>query len=60
MGKENANIDMCSPEFREMVDELLEEIEGIPEDPETLKAAEELHRKLSYLSPEDLLKPFTV
>ena len=53
-------IDMNSPEFRKMVDELLEEIKGIPEDPETLEAAEKLHRELSYLSPEDLHKPFTI
>lgn len=51
---------MNSPEFRKMVDELLEEIKGIPEDPETLEAAEKLHRELSYLSSEDLLKPFTI
>jgi len=43
-----------------MVDELLEEIKGIPEDPETLKAAEELRRELGRWTVEDLLKPFTI
>lgn len=57
MGK---NIDMKSSEFEKKVDELLEEIKGIPDDPETLKAVEELRRKLGRLTVEDLLEPFTM
>ena len=52
-------VDM-TPEFQEMVDELLEEIKGIPEDPETLKAAENLRRELGRLTVEDLLTHFTI
>lgn len=49
-----------SSELQEKIDALIAEIEGIPEDPETLKAGEKLHRELSHLSPEDLLRPFTI
>ncbi|MGD2250535.1 MAG: hypothetical protein PVF58_19225 [Candidatus Methanofastidiosia archaeon] len=52
--------DLSSIELKKKVDSLIAEIEGIPNDPETLKAAEKLHRELSFLSPEDLLKPFTI
>ncbi len=52
--------ELSSSELKEIVDTLLEQIKGIPEDPKTLKAAEELHRELSYLSLEDLLTTFTI
>ncbi len=52
--------DLSSIELKQKVDVLIVEIEGIPNDPETLKAAEKLHRELSFLSPEDLLKLFTI
>lgn len=49
-----------SSELQKKIDALIAEIEGIPEDPETLEAGEKLHRELSHLSPEDLLRPFTI
>ncbi len=42
------------------IDELIEALDKIPKDPEVLKEAEEFHKKVSYLSPEDLLEQFTI
>jgi hypothetical protein len=47
-------------ELNQRVDALIKEIESIPDDPETVKAGEKLHRELSFLSPEDLLKLFAI
>jgi len=39
---------------------LLKAVRGITQDPETLKEAEEFHKKTSNLTPEELLQRFTI
>jgi len=41
-------------------DSLLKKLEGITQDPEVLRKAEEFHRKASKLSTEELLRRFTI
>ena len=45
---------------KEEIEKLAEELDEIAKDPKMLEEAEELHKKISYLSPEDLLKRFTI
>jgi len=45
---------------KEEIEKLAEELDEIAKDPKMLEQAEELHKKISYLSPEDLLKRFTI
>ena len=51
---------MSEEELRRKADELVKELEGVSKDPKILKEAEEFHKKISYLSPEDLLRRFTI
>lgn len=41
-------------------DRLSEKLREISRDPEVARRAEELHRRVSRLDPEDLLRPFTI
>jgi hypothetical protein len=41
-------------------EEALKEIHKILDDPELLRKAEELHKKMSYISFEELHRPFTI
>ena len=40
--------------------ELLRQLAEVADDPERRALAEELHKKISALSAEDLLRPFTI
>ncbi|PXF60796.1 MAG: hypothetical protein C4B59_07340 [Candidatus Methanogaster sp.] len=42
------------------IDQIKVELDEIVNDPETLREAEEFHREVSALSPEDLWKRFTI
>ena len=46
-------------EIEPIIDIIVDESDNIL-DPRTLKEAEEFHRKISFLSVEDLLEPFTI
>jgi tripartite-type tricarboxylate transporter receptor subunit TctC len=41
-------------------DELIRELEKMSKDPALRQKAEELHREISYLTAEELLRPFTI
>jgi len=41
------------------IDEVMRELDRIP-NLKTLEEAEKLHKELSYMSTDDLLKPFTI
>lgn len=41
------------------IDEVMRELNSIPNS-KTLEEAEKLHKELSYMSTDDLLKPFTI
>jgi len=43
---------------KEDIEELARELDEIANDPEILEEAEKHHKKVSYISPEDLLKRF--
>jgi len=51
---------LTDKEFKEKVQELVKELSKIAKDPKTKKEGEKLHKKLSYLTPKDLLKRFTI
>lgn len=51
---------MSDKEFKEKVQELAKELSKIAKDPKIKSEGEKLHKKLSYLSPKDLLKRFTI
>jgi hypothetical protein len=45
---------------REKLDIAMKEFDRISKDPETLRKAEELHKKLTRISWEELNRPFTI
>lgn len=47
-------------ELKAKVDDLLAELDRMEKDPELRKRAEEFHRRISALSSEDLMRPFTI
>jgi hypothetical protein len=47
-------------ELKAKVDDLLAELDRMEQDPELRKRAEEFHRRISALSSEDLMRPFTI
>lgn len=51
---------LTDKEFKEKVRELAKELSKIAKDPKIKEEGEKLHKKLSYLSPRDLLKKFTI
>ena len=51
---------LTNKNFKEKVQELVKELSKIAKDPKTKKEREKFHKKLSYLSPKDLLKQFTI
>jgi len=48
------------PLSQEGIEELARELDEIAEDPTLLEEAEELHKKISYLPPEVLLRRFDI
>ena len=53
-------MDLTQKEFKEKIQELAKELSKIAEDPKIREEGEKLHKKLSYLTPKDLLKRFTI
>jgi len=51
---------LTDKDFKEKVQELVKELSKIAKDPKTKEEGEKLHKKLTYLSPRDLLKRFTI
>ena len=51
---------MLPDELSERVDQLIAELDAIVADPEILRKSEEFHRSVSYLSPEDFSRRFTI
>jgi hypothetical protein len=47
-------------ELKAKVDDLLAELDRMEKDPELRKRAQEFHRRISALSSEDLMRPFTI
>ena len=47
-------------ELKAQVDDLVAELDRMEQDPELRKRAEEFHRRISALSSEDLMRPFTI
>jgi hypothetical protein len=45
---------------KEKLDVATDEFHKILSDPELMKRSEELHKKLSYVSWEDMHRPFTI
>ena len=63
IGHTNREIDApnaLSEELVAKIDQLKVELDEIVNDPETLREAEEFHREVSALSPDDLWKRFTI
>jgi len=46
--------------MKEKLDKISKELNKISKDPEVIRRGEELQKKLSYLSAEDLFRPFTI
>jgi len=51
---------MSNKELRQKIHELAKELSKIAKDSKIREEGEKLHKKLSYLSPKDLLKRFTI
>jgi len=49
-----------SKRLEKKVKNLVEELEKTTYSEEDLKKIEEFHKRISYISPEDLLKSFTI
>lgn len=47
-------------EWEELFDQVVGDTDKVFTDPETIAKAEEFHRKVSYISPGDLLRKFTI
>ncbi len=46
-------------EIKPKIEEIIDELSKVP-DSKTIEEAEKLHRELSYLSTNDLLRQFTI
>ena len=59
MEQEEAIIRVIKTEIEPKIDEIVDEMGGKP-DLMTVEETEELQRELSFLSPDDLLRQFTI
>jgi hypothetical protein len=47
-------------DFTKKLDKISEELRRLSSDPKVIERGEELHKKLSRLTPEDLMREFTI